>query len=70
METKRLKFIDDLCVDIIKKNQVLAFPTETVFGLGVIYDSKEAFDNLGEIIGKTYSDEILDNLFKNFCVGK
>ena len=46
METKRLKFIDDLCVDIIKKNQVLAFPTETVFGLGVIYDSKEAFDNL------------------------
>ena len=33
-------------------------------------DIKNAFDLLGEIIGKNYSDEILDNLFKNFCVGK
>ncbi len=33
-------------------------------------DIKDAFDYLGEIIGTTYSDEILDNLFKNFCVGK
>lgn len=31
---------------------------------------KDAFDLLGEIVGKNYSDEILDNLFKNFCVGK
>lgn len=33
-------------------------------------DLKECFDNLGEIIGATYSDEIIDNLFENFCVGK
>lgn len=33
-------------------------------------DIKDAFDLLGEIVGKNYSDEILDNLFKNFCVGK
>jgi tRNA modification GTPase len=33
-------------------------------------DIKDAFDQLGEIVGKNYSDEILDNLFKNFCVGK
>ncbi|MBP3799662.1 MAG: tRNA uridine-5-carboxymethylaminomethyl(34) synthesis GTPase MnmE, partial [Bacilli bacterium] len=33
-------------------------------------DIKNAFDLLGEIVGKNYSDEILDNLFKNFCVGK
>ena len=33
-------------------------------------DIKNAFDELGEIVGKNYSDEILDNLFKNFCVGK
>ncbi len=33
-------------------------------------DLKDAFDTLGEIIGETYSDEIIDNLFKNFCVGK
>lgn len=33
-------------------------------------DLKECFDTLGEIIGITYSDEIIDNLFENFCVGK
>ncbi len=33
-------------------------------------DLKDIFDTLGEIIGKTYSDEIIDNLFERFCVGK
>ena len=33
-------------------------------------DLKECFDTLGEIIGATYSEEIIDNLFENFCVGK
>jgi len=33
-------------------------------------DLKNCFDLLGEIIGKTYSDEIIDHLFENFCVGK
>ncbi|MBR2711069.1 MAG: tRNA uridine-5-carboxymethylaminomethyl(34) synthesis GTPase MnmE [Bacilli bacterium] len=33
-------------------------------------DLNECFNTLGEIIGETYSDEIIDNLFKNFCVGK
>ena len=33
-------------------------------------DLKETFDILGEIIGENYSEEILDHLFANFCVGK
>ena len=33
-------------------------------------DLKDCFDLLGEIIGITYSDEIIDNLFEHFCVGK
>lgn len=33
-------------------------------------DLKSCFDLLGEIIGKTYSDEIIDHLFEKFCVGK
>lgn len=33
-------------------------------------DIKRTFDILGEIIGKTYSEEIIDNLFERFCVGK
>ena len=33
-------------------------------------DLKNCFDTLGEIIGESYSDEIIDNLFEKFCVGK
>ena len=33
-------------------------------------DLMNAFNGLGQIIGETYSEEILDNLFANFCVGK
>ena len=33
-------------------------------------DLKNAFDALGEITGDSYSEEIIDNLFENFCVGK
>ena len=49
MKTKILKFSDSQCVDIINSNQVLAFPTETVYGLGVVYDSKDAFDALCDL---------------------
>mgnify|MGYP000968167086 CR=1 FL=1 len=31
---------------------------------------KNAFDLLGEVIGKTYTEELLDKLFSKFCVGK
>lgn len=33
-------------------------------------DLKNCFDLLGEIIGKTYSEEIIDHLFAHFCIGK
>lgn len=33
-------------------------------------DLRDCFDILGEITGKTYSDEIINNLFERFCVGK
>ena len=31
---------------------------------------KEIWNTLGDIIGESYDEELLDNLFKNFCVGK
>lgn len=31
---------------------------------------KEAWNNLGEIVGETYTDELLDELFSRFCLGK
>ena len=33
-------------------------------------DIKVAWDLLGEITGESYQDELIDILFKNFCLGK
>ena len=33
-------------------------------------DLKQIWTTLGEVIGETYTEELLDNLFTNFCVGK
>ena len=33
-------------------------------------DLKRIWDILGEIIGKTYHDEIIDEIFSRFCLGK
>ena len=31
---------------------------------------REAWENLGQIIGEAYEDELVDNIFKRFCLGK
>ena len=33
-------------------------------------DIKLAFDDLGAVIGITYQEELIDEMFKNFCLGK
>ena len=33
-------------------------------------DIKRAWEKLGEIIGETYSEELIDQLFSQFCLGK
>lgn len=33
-------------------------------------DIKQAWEKLGEMIGETYTEELLDELFQRFCVGK
>ena len=33
-------------------------------------DLKEIWNTLGEIIGDNYSEELIDTMFKNFCLGK
>ena len=33
-------------------------------------DLKDCWNILGEIIGESYSEELLDELFSKFCVGK
>lgn len=46
MKTLITKFNNSRIFDYIKDNQVIAFPTETVYGLGVIYNSSQAFQHL------------------------
>ena len=33
-------------------------------------DLKNAWDYLGEIMGMSYKDELVDKIFSNFCLGK
>lgn len=35
--------------ELLRAGKVIAFPTETVFGLGVIYDNKDAYDALVKV---------------------
>ena len=36
----------------------------------VEFSLKDAWNSLGEIIGETYTDELIDELFSRFCLGK
>lgn len=36
----------------------------------IAVDLKEAIFNLGLIVGRSASDDILDKIFDNFCIGK
>ena len=33
-------------------------------------DMRDAWEDLGEITGDSYQDELLDELFSKFCLGK
>ena len=47
-----LKIMNKICLDALKaldNHQVIAFPTETVFGLGVFYDDQTAYELLNKI---------------------
>ncbi|MGM9858351.1 MAG: L-threonylcarbamoyladenylate synthase [Bacilli bacterium] len=49
METKLLNSTEvELAADLIKNEEVVGFPTETVYGLGVLYDSEKAFKKMME----------------------
>ena len=44
-----MESIFEKALKALNNHQVIAFPTETVFGLGVLYDDKEAYKRLNEI---------------------
>jgi tRNA modification GTPase len=36
----------------------------------IALDLRDALDHLGMIIGATYTDDILERIFSDFCIGK
>ncbi len=36
----------------------------------IAFELREAVDALGEIVGRTWTDDILDRIFSRFCIGK
>ncbi len=62
-------------IDLVKKalaniNQILNDIQKNIPVDMLEIHLREAFDNLGLLIGETYEDELIDKLFKNFCLGK
>ena len=51
------------------ENALTSVENEMPFEM-IAVDIKKAYDDLGEIIGATYKDELLDELFSKFCLGK
>lgn len=47
--TKLTSFNDKYVIESLQKGEVVAFPTETVYGLGCIYDDLGAFNKLVEV---------------------
>ena len=53
METIRFEREDiDVVTELLMEGSVVAFPTDTVFGLGVIYDDEDALKRLKEAKGR------------------
>ena len=46
MKTKVVEFDSQELIESITTNHVVCFPTETVYGMGVVYDSLDAFNEL------------------------
>ena len=64
---RHIQLLDDAARDLeratemIRRNEPLDF---------IEVDVRSAYDALGEIIGETVSDEILNEVFSRFCLGK
>lgn len=62
-------------ISLLKKaNNLLVFSLTNIennYPIDIVeIDLKESWNTLGEIIGKTYTDELLNEMFQRFCLGK
>ena len=76
LETEDLTYLSDArSIALLKKslsnieNAIISINNNEPIDI-VELEIKEAWNTLGEIIGETYTEELLDNLFSKFCLGK
>lgn len=76
LETEDLTYLSDArSISLLRKS--LSYIEESINSINneepieiVEINIKEAWSVLGEIIGETYKEELLDELFSRFCLGK
>ena len=76
LETEDLTYLSDArSISLLKKS--LEYIEESISSINkeepidiVELNIKDAWESLGEIIGETYTEELIDNLFQRFCLGK
>ncbi|MBQ8682093.1 MAG: tRNA uridine-5-carboxymethylaminomethyl(34) synthesis GTPase MnmE [Bacilli bacterium] len=76
LETEDLTYLSDArSIALLKRalthieESILSIDNEEPIEM-VEMNIKEAWNTLGEIIGETYKEELLDELFSRFCLGK
>jgi len=76
LENKDLTYLSNArSISLLKKsllnieNAILNIDNNSPIDI-IELELKEAWNNLGEIIGETYTEELLDELFSRFCLGK
>ena len=76
LETEDLTYLSD-ARSISLLNKSLKYIEESISSINkeepidiVELNIKDAWESLGEIIGETYTEELIDNLFEKFCLGK
>ena len=62
-------------VDILRQAMVLLDQTRMTLMSGmsedfVVIDLRSAWEKLGEITGDTLDEDIIDEIFSRFCIGK
>lgn len=76
IETENMTYLSNArSISLVEKS--LASLKEVIKGINknlpidmVEIDLKEVWNTLGEIIGETYEEELIDQLFSRFCLGK
>ena len=76
IQTKDLTYLSNArSISLLKKS--LSIINESIKNIELLtpidiieMDLKTCWETLGEIIGKTYTDELIDEIFSRFCLGK